>query len=68
MRIEPVLGLQDPRGQRRLVVPRQHRDRRLAYDGTLVDLGADQVNAAAVQLDPGGQRPRMGVQPGKGRQ
>ena len=53
---------EDPRRQRFRVVFRQHRNARLGDDWAGVELGLDEMNAAAVLLKFGGERARVGVQ------
>ena len=63
-----MLLRQHARRQRRRVVARQHRHRRLRQDRPRIHRLGDQMHGAAMQLHPGRQRPRMRVQAGEGRQ
>src|SRR5690349_20911611 len=61
-RIDDVLLPQDARGQAVGGVVRTHRYRRLDHDRTMVELGADKMDRAAVQLHARGERARVSVE------
>ena len=66
---DPMLRTQDPRREGRLVIAVVHRDRRLRDDRSVVDILRDEMDRAAVHLDPVGERlsvrveARMSIRP-----
>src|ERR1044072_7228835 len=61
-RVNDVLLPQDAGGQAFRRVVRANRYRRLDHDRTVVELGADEMDRAAVQLHACGERARVGVE------
>src|SRR5215813_11348140 len=60
--VEPVLGRQDAGGKRFGAVAVKHRHGGLGDDRAAVDLGGDEVDAAAGNLDPRRQRLRLRIE------
>ena len=67
-RINPVLGLQNARGECLLAVAFQHRNRLLADDRPRIGLLDDEMNRRAVTFHARLQRPAMRMQPFEVRQ
>jgi len=63
-----VLDLEDAGGKAGFIIARQHGHHTLNEDGTIIEFGAHQMDAAAMDTNPGFERARMGVQAFEGRQ
>src|SRR5262245_51248804 len=61
--VDDVLLAQDARSQARRGIASAHRNGGLDHDRPLIDLGAHEMNRAAVQLHSGGQGARMRIEP-----